>query len=238
MFRRRFALLWACAVAVPAAAPAMAGQEPEMDPAVLTEGFLAAHPDLRWRGEGVRAYEKQDYARALEYFQRAARYADKASQAMVAGMYWNGLGVGQDRPLAYAWMDIAAERLYHDFIVFREVYWEALGAAEREEALRRGQAILAEYGDDVAKPRLERILARERRKSTGSRVGYTGALTIVPFNGPLADTGITLRGDQYYAAKYWEPDAYWRLQDAIWKAPARERVDVGDVEQVEAAEER
>ena len=61
-----------------------------------------------------------------------------------------------------------------------------------------------------------------------------GNLVIVPNTGPLADTEITLRGDQYYAPEYWEPEAYWRLQDRIWKAPVRERVDVGDVEQVEA----
>ena len=51
----------------------------------------------------------------------------------------------------------------------------------------------------------------------------------------MAGTGMTLRGDQYYADKYWEPKAYWRLQDEIWKAPLRERVDVGDVEQVDGA---
>ncbi|HRF83598.1 MAG: sel1 repeat family protein [Xanthomonadales bacterium] len=210
-------------------------KEPEIDPAVLTEGFLAAHPDLRWRAEGVRAYAEEDYAEAFEYLQRAARYADKAAQAMIAGMLWNGLGVAQDRPLAYAWMDLAAERYYHDFLVYREAYWNALSETERAAAIQRGQAILAEYGDDVAKPRLEKVLRQERRQVTGSRVGSVGPLTIVPFTGPMAGTGMTLRGDQYYADKYWEPKAYWRLQDEIWKAPLRERVDVGDVEQVDGA---
>lgn len=77
------------------------------------------------------------------------------------------------------------------------------------------------------------MLRREGRQTTGSRLGVPGNLTIVPFTGPLAGTGITLRGDQYYATEYWEPEAYWRLQDRIWKAPVRERVDVGDVEQVD-----
>ncbi|WP_454259233.1 hypothetical protein [Pseudoxanthomonas mexicana] len=45
---------------VSASAPAVA-QEARIDPAVLTEGFLAAHPDLRWRAEGVRSYERKDY---------------------------------------------------------------------------------------------------------------------------------------------------------------------------------
>ncbi|KAF1689353.1 sel1 repeat family protein [Pseudoxanthomonas koreensis] len=229
----RLAILVLCLAAMPAMASG--GRAPEIDPQVMTEGFLAAHPDLRWRAEGLRAYEGQDYARALEYFERAARYADKPSQAIIAGMYWEGMGVAQDRPLAYAWMDIAAERLYRDFLLGREAYWNALGEAGRADALRRGQAILAEYGDHVAKPRLEKTLRRAMRQTTGSRLGFAGLITIIPFTGPLAETGFTLRGDQYYDSDYWEPEAYWRLQDRIWKAPVREQVDVGGVEQVDPA---
>ncbi len=47
-------------------------RDAKIDPAVLTEGFLAAHPDLRLRAEGVRSYEKKDYAIALTEFTRAA----------------------------------------------------------------------------------------------------------------------------------------------------------------------
>ena len=212
-------------------APAVA-QEARIDPAVLTEGFLAAHPDLRWRAEGVRSYERKDYASALTELKRAAYYGDKPAQAIIAEMYWGGIGVPTDRALAYAWMDVAAERLYHDFLVRREGYWRALDEAQRRDALERGQAVLAEYGDDVAKPRLEQILRREKRRATGSRVGYVGNLTIVPFTGPLAGTGMTLSGDQYFAPKYWQPEKYWELQDAIWKAPLKGRVRVGDVENV------
>ena len=227
-------LAWAPALVL-AGAPA---DGPRIDPDVLDEGFLVAHPDLRWRAEGLRAYHEQDYERALKYLLRASRFADKPSQAMIAGMYWDGVGVPQDRPLGYAWMDIAAERFYADFIAYREAYWNALDEAARADALHRGQAILAEHGDDVAKPRLEKVLRREARQATGSRLGHVGHMVIVPYTGPLAGTGLTLRGDQYYAAEYWEPEAYWRLQDRIWKAPERERVDVGDLEHVGAGSGR
>lgn len=203
--------------------------KPEIDPAVLTEGFLAAHPDLRWRREGAHAFEKGDYPVALKQFQRAAKYADKASQAMVADMYWRGLGVPQDRVLGYIWMDLAAERLYQDFVVHRERYWNQMSEAERASAIRRGQALYAEYGDEVAKPRLETILRRAARNVTGSRTGFVGNVTIIPYTGPFAGSGMTLSGDQYYAKKYWEPEKYWQLQDEIWKAPVREgQVEVGD----------
>ncbi|SFV32103.1 MULTISPECIES: SEL1-like repeat protein [unclassified Pseudoxanthomonas] len=215
-------------VAVPAVA-----QEAKIDPAVLTEGFLAAHPDLRWRAEGVRSYEKKDYAAALAELERAAYYGDKPAQAIIAEMYWSGTGVAADRALAYIWMDIAAERLYHDFLVRREGFWRALSEAEQRDAIARGQALLAEYGDDAAKPRLEKVLRREMRRVTGSRVGFVGNLTIIPQTGPMAGTGMTLSGDEYYAPKYWQPEKYWQLQDAIWKAPLKGRVRVGDVETVE-----
>lgn len=206
--------------------------EAGFDPAVLTEGFLEAHPDLRWRGQGLRSQERGEHAVALRQFKRAAWYADKASQAMVAEMYWTGTGVEQDRPLAYAWMDIAAERMYPDLLVFRDRYWDALDAAERAEAIERGQAVLAEYGDATAKPRLERVLRRERRRATGSRTGFVGKLQIIPMNGPMAALGFTVNVETYYAARYWEPEQYWQLHDTIWRAPRQERVDVGEPEPV------
>ena len=197
---------------------------------VLTEGFLAAHPDLRWRRDGLRAYDRGNYDTALGYFRRASRYGDKPSQAMVAQMYWNGTGTARDRPLAYAWMDIAAERHYRQFLLYRERYWAALDEPGRADAIMRGQALYAEYGDDVAKPRLERIMTRERRKITGSRLGFVGKLRIIPNTGPMAGSGMSLDAEQYYADKYWKPKAYWALQDEIWEAPPKGRVDVGDLE--------
>ena len=197
---------------------------------MLTEGFLSAHPDLRWRREGIRSLEKGEASIALQQFKRAARHADKPSQAMVADLYWRGEGVSRDRAEAYVWMDLAAERLYPDFVMFRERYWMQMSEAERASALERGEAVYAEYGDDVAKPRLERILSRERRKVTGSRAGFVGALTIIPNTGPMAGTGMSLNAEQYYADKYWKPEAYWALHDALWREPAKGRADVGELQ--------
>ena len=73
--------------------------EPGISPELMTEGFLSAHPDLRWRREGLHAYANKNYGEAMQYFQRAARYADKPAQAMIAEMYWKGIGFPQDRGL-------------------------------------------------------------------------------------------------------------------------------------------
>lgn len=208
--------------------------EPGISPELMTEGFLAAHPDLRWRREGLHAYANKRYDEAMQHFLRAARYADKPAQAMIAEMYWKGIGVVQDRELGYAWMDLAAERFYSDFVILREQYWQALDADQQRNAIARGQALLTEYGDDVSKVRMAKIL-RKQRSVTGSRVGFVGNLEIIPFTGPNNSSGMTIRGDEYYAPKYWQADKYFEWQDQVWGAPPRKgRVEVGELESASA----
>ena len=145
--------------------------DPTADPVMLTAGFLSGHPDLRFRLLGLEEYKKQNFEDALKFFQRAAYYADKPSQGMVAEMLWNGQGALQDKAQAYAWMDLAAERGYAGFLGLRERYWSDLSEAERDRALAEGQAIYAKYGDAAAQPRIAGVLRRERRQMTGSRTG-------------------------------------------------------------------
>ena len=76
-------------------------------------GFIKAHPDMYWHALGQRALKRNRLGEAFYDFRRSARYADKASQVAVAAMLWNGWGVAKDRPLAYAWADLAAERGYN-----------------------------------------------------------------------------------------------------------------------------
>ena len=116
--------------------------EPDIAPELLTEGFLQAHPDIRWRREGLHAFHHKRYDEAHAMFLRAAHYADKASMAMLAEMYWKGLGVARDRPIGYAWMDLAAERMYPNFTILRERYWSELDQAEQAAAIERGGHVL------------------------------------------------------------------------------------------------
>lgn len=219
--------------------------ETGIPPEVITESFLAAHPDLRWRREGLHHFTNGRYAVALSAFQRAAEYGDKPAQAMIAEMYWTGTGVKADRPIGYAWMDLAAERLYANFLILREKYWEQLTPAEREEALRRGAGLLAKYGDDVAKPRLNDVLTRQRRSMTGGRTGGAVPQAVISFVGPEAVipfsklTGVpasAMQGEQFYAKKYWHPEQYWELQDQVWGAPPKGRVEIGQLEVIEDAD--
>jgi hypothetical protein len=196
-------------------------------PEVLTESFLAYHPDLKYRMEGMAALEDGLPKAAFSAFQTAAKYADKAAQAAVAEMLWTGNGTAQDRPLAYAWMDLAAERGYQTFVGLREHYWNQLSADEQKRAVEVGDEVYAEFGDAVAKPRIEKKLRQGRGKITGSRVGFVGALQIhIP--GPAG--WMKVDGSTYYADHYWRADDYFAWQDQIWRNPPTGTVDVGPLQ--------
>ena len=193
---------------------------------VSGEGFLADHPDMLNRKRAMEELERGKPARAAVYFKRAARYADKQSQAAYAEMLWEGRGIAQDRPAAYAWMDLASERGYTLFLGFRERYWNALNKDERERALEVGEKVYASYGDDVAKPRLERVLLRAKRKITGSRVGMVGQLLEIVIPGPGGR--MVVDASTYYDKRYWEPANYWQWQKEIVDGAKEGKVIVGD----------
>ena len=199
------------------------------------------HLDLRYRELGADAYKTGDKPRALSMFIQASRYGDKPSQAMVAAMYWNGEGTEVDRPRAYAWMDLAADRGYQDLILQREAYWARLNEAEREQALRIGQDVYAEYSDELARKRLNLQLASQKSQPLGSHAGYVGTGIVIkslaglfPFAG-RAGVFVDIDADpyklsDYYSNAIWSTDDYLRIKDLQWrlKGPLQGNVDVGD----------
>jgi hypothetical protein len=209
----------------PAAPP-----DPTADPLMITAGFLTHHPDMKYRLLGMEAFKAKKYEDAMRFFRRASFYADKPSQGMVAEMLWNGQGAPQDRVLAYAWMDLAAERGYAGFLGLRERYWSALTEAERERAVSEGQAIYARFGDAAAKPRYETQLRRGRMQITGSRTGFAGNVQII-VPGPGGEQ--TIDGSKFYDPRYWDAKKYWAYTDQVWAKPRIGRVSVGEVEQVD-----
>lgn len=186
-----------------------------LDAQMIQAGFLSSHPDLRYRILGMNRYKDGKHEDALKFFRRAAYYADKPSQAMVAEMLWNGEGGLQDRALAYAWMDLAAERGYPELLGMRERYWAGLDENARERALALGQEAYAQYGDAAAKPRIATVLRRESRKATGSRTGFVGNLQLV-----LPD-GQTIDGSKFYDPQFWDPEKYQAWHDNNWESKMR-----------------
>ena len=207
--------------------------DPTKDALMLSAGFLTAHPDLRYRLLGLEEMKQGEHEDAFRFFQRAAFYADKPSQGMVAEMLWNGQGVERNPSLAYAWMDLAAERGYAGFLGLRERYWNALTPEQRTQALEEGKAVYAKYGDAAAQPRLATVLRREQRTMTGSRTGFTGNLQIyIPGPGGFEQ----IDGSKFYDERYWDPQQYQAWHDSIWMKPRVGRVSVGEMEQVREGE--
>ena len=190
--------------------------------------FLVAHPDLHWRSLGIKAYQRHRPAEAMTAFRRAARYADKPSQAMIAQMLWNGDGVKANRIMAYVWADLAAERDYPSFVATRKRFWNELSADERDQTVAARQAVFDEYADAVAKPRQENAQRVERGKMTGSRTLSVGTLSM---DQRMPDGG-TAQVDAriFYADKYWKPEQYWEWQDSSWEKLPEGKVEVGPLE--------
>lgn len=217
----------------PTLAQSAAPPDPTQDKQMLSAGFLTAHPDLRYRLHGMEEFKQGRYEDALKFFHRAAFYADKPSQGMIAEMLWNGHGTQKDSALAYAWMDLAAERGYAGFLGLRERYWNALNEADRQRALEQGAILYAKYGDAASQPRIVTVLRRERRNITGSRTGFTGNVQIyVP--GPNGFEQID--GSKFFDERYWDPKKYQAWHDAIWMKPRIGRVNVGELEQLPPAQ--
>lgn len=181
-----------------------------------SESFVGAHPDLDWRTRGVTNYNRGHYREAMIDFRRAARFADKTSQALIAQMLWNGDGVKADRATAYVWADLAAERGYPSFVATRERFRRELSEDERHAAAAVSQAIFEEYGDAVAKQREASALLRVRLNVTGSRTGRV--------------SGLSLEQQLYYADEYWKPEQYWQWLDRVWTEPPKGTVEVGPIE--------
>ena len=201
---------------------------PAVNPLANSSDFLAYHPDLGDRKLGMEAFKRGSFDYAARYFQWAARYADKPSQAMLGSMYWSGQGVKQDRALAYAWMDLAAERGYPSLLAFRERYWQEMNEQERKRAIEVGQPLYTEYGDAAAKPRLAIMLRRGLHEVTGSHTGFVGTMEIhIP--GPGGNP-IIIDANQYYDPHFWKEKQYWTWADKAWKAAPTGVVNIGVLE--------
>lgn len=213
--------------------------------------IVAAHPDLFYRDLGVRAYQAGDKQRAVGLWLKAASYADKPAQAMLATMYWSGDGIAKDRPRGYAWMDLATDRGYKDLLIQRERYWTQLDASERQRAVSEGRQIYARYNDKAGLRKLDQVLQRAADQATGSRTGFGGNNLTVRLRGgaagpslhPQQGTGPTVlggtpvRGSDYYSPMLWSAAPYAKLKDRVWEYARHETdtVEVGPLQSLPAA---
>lgn len=222
-------LLLAAAFAAPAGAADTEAKAPprlyDIPAALLTDGFLAAHPDIYYRMRGVERDKAGNFASAFRQYRHAAWFGDKPSQARLGEMYWNGEGTAADRVQGFLWMALAAERGQREFSLLKLYYWQQLDEAGQARARALEQEMLALYGDKAAKRRLGTVMRREQRKTTGSMLGYNAAM------GPLSMSN-GLDPELYYAEVFWNPEEYLEFRDRVFEQHYGGRVEVGRPEQL------
>lgn len=235
----------ACALLAVTTATVQADEDPLKDAYVqktlraMNDASTWYHPDLFGEFAGVRRYAHHQYAEALKYFEVGAYYADKFSQLSIGLMHLNGEGVRKDPVTAYAWIDLAAERGYPDFVATRDRVLAQLTPAQRDQAQALRDKLAQKYADAVAKPRMEQQLRMGAAQMTGSHTGFDSGVqhatmkqncgigaVIGGVSVPVAGCG----GGDIYAKARWEPDQYFASRDAQWKAT----VSVGSIEQAGA----
>ena len=194
------------------------------------------HPDLFGMTAGTRRYAHKDYAGALKYFEIGAYYADKFSQLSTGLMYKNGEGVRKDPAAAYAWLDLAAEREYPDFVATRDGLKAELTPEQLAQAVELRKKLGERYGDAVAKPRMAQQLRWGREQITGSHTGFDSGANHVSTRsncGPALVMGgraVPQAGCgsvDMYAKENWDPEKYFANRDREWNA----RVEVGAVQE-------
>ncbi|SEI46629.1 hypothetical protein SAMN04487997_0814 [Frateuria terrea] len=210
------------------------------------------HPDEFHEFAGMHCYMAGNYPCAMAHFLQAARYADKLSQLGIGLMYLNGEGASRDPVAAFAWVAIAAERKYPQFVATRDRIWAGLDATQRAAAAAMVDQLYPEYGDASAKPRMAKVLRRVASGMTGSLLGfgassietmtpaqYLGLATMpglasgsggaMPPCGASSIDGAPITGcGNVYAQWRWDPKQYFESRDAARTGV----VTVGPLEQV------
>lgn len=225
----RFALIPICICALwsNAAAQDMNDKASQTALDIMRQAYTSGHPDEEGEIDGMLAYAHGDYATAMAQFKSAASYADKYSQLNIGLMYLNGDGVTKDPVEAFAWVAIAAERKYPQFLATRDRIWSELDASQRERAKARIDVLYADYGDTTAKPRMERALRMGLADMTGTSLGYAAGspvFTALPGRGAAVTCGkasdyvLVVGCGNIYARKRWKPVDYFQMRDDAWSS--------------------
>lgn len=221
---------------------AHAEEDPLNDPSVqktlkaMSDASTWYHPDLFGEFTGMRYYAHHKYKDAMKFFEVGAYYADKLSQLSIGLMYMNGEGVRKDLPKAYAWLSLAAERDYPDFVATRDRLKETLTPEQLEAGEQERLKLAERYGDASAKPRMASQLHLGQMQLTGSRTGFDSGVSQLNTK-PTCGAKVIVGGSEtpsagcggaasMYAKSHWEPKEYFASRDAEWKAT----VSVGAIE--------
>jgi len=184
--------------------------------------------------QAQRAYERGLYLAAMEQYRIAAQWGDKFGQYNIGVMYLRGEGVDFDPVRGWAWLELAAERDYPQFVEPADELYAMLD----EEQRQLGRAILEEelmpeYGDDVAVERAARRMERERRNMTGTRTGSLGMAAMLTV---IDDSG-THMGHEYYSEERWDYEQIIEAEQQFMTHWAQGRIDLQPMELIDDEDE-
>ena len=177
-YRRLYAVLFALTFANAIRADGNPANDPEIQKTLLAMANASTlyHPDLFGEFAGMRCYTHHQYACAKKNFEYGALYADKLSQLSIGLMYVNGEGRNKDPVMAYAWLDLAAERDYPNFVATRDRVKATLTAEQMAQAKALRNTLGERYGDAVAQPRMAVQLRQGLMQMTGSHTGFNSGI--------------------------------------------------------------
>jgi hypothetical protein len=121
------------------------------------------------------SYGKQHYVYARKFFGTAASWASKPAQYVLGVMALNGDHQAVNRPLALAWMTLAAERPNSDFKQAYQALHDSATPAEQKAADKLLATMRPVYADATAAPRAEQRYAQGMaalNRKNSSATGY------------------------------------------------------------------
>lgn len=95
--------------------------------------------------DGIAAYNKGDYATALQEFQQAVQQGDVRALSKLGGMYLYGAGTAKDMVMAYVWFDLAAAVGEADAGKFRDTAARELTVPQLREASKLSEEYYDKY---------------------------------------------------------------------------------------------
>lgn len=103
--------------------------------------------------QGLKAYERERYSRALRYLSEAAEAGEAEAQFLVGRMYLDGQGTDPDPQEAVVWLEQAAANEHREAAqLLAKIYGSGLGvpmdAAKAGAFLERAAELVDEEDDD------------------------------------------------------------------------------------------
>lgn len=178
-------------------------------------------------------YERGRYREAHRRYLQSAEWGNKLSQFNLGTMYYNGLGVGPDKPRAWAWVKLSAERDYPQLVAAADEIWRELSQAERAQAQRIYEnELIPKYGDGFALPRTAAHMQRRFREATGSRMGGSSS-TSTTVQSPDSGGNLLTPAEIYYDRDVWKMDRYLEQEEAWFHRMMDTGVPIAEFEEVD-----